>query len=57
MPQGRSSSSVAALVAWTILVALLPDRASKQLALWRFASPSRPRALQRALTLLHVVNR
>ena len=57
VPQGRSSSSVAALVAWTILVALLPDRASKQLALWRFASPSRPRALQRALTLLHVVNR
>ncbi|MEA2700736.1 MAG: hypothetical protein QOI66_5007 [Myxococcales bacterium] len=57
VPQGRSASSVAALVAWTILVALLPHRASKQLALWRFASPSRPKALQRAMTLLRVVSR
>ena len=57
VPQGRSTSGVVALVAWTILVALLPERAGKQLALWRFASPSRPQALQRALTFLRVVNR
>jgi glycosyltransferase involved in cell wall biosynthesis len=57
VPQGRSPSGVATLVAWTILVALLPDEASKQLALWRFASSSRPRALQRALALLRVVSR
>jgi glycosyltransferase involved in cell wall biosynthesis len=57
VPQGRSISGVAALVVWTILVALLPERAGKRLALWRFASPSRPRTLQRALTFLRVVNR
>jgi glycosyltransferase involved in cell wall biosynthesis len=57
VPQGRSMSGVAALVAWTILVAVLPQRAGKQLALWRFASLSRPKALQRALALLRVVSR
>jgi glycosyltransferase involved in cell wall biosynthesis len=57
VPQGRSVSGVVALVAWTILVAILPDGPSKQLALWRFASPSRPKALQRALALLRVVSR
>jgi glycosyltransferase involved in cell wall biosynthesis len=57
VPQGRSPSGVAAMVAWTILVALLPARAGKQLARWRFASPSRPRALQRALTFLRAVSR
>jgi glycosyltransferase involved in cell wall biosynthesis len=57
VPQGRSASAAAALVAWTILVALLPARAGKQLALWRFASRSRPRALQRALTFLRAVSR
>ena len=55
VPQGRSAPAVAALVAWTILVALLPETMGKQLALWRFASPSRPRVLRRALSMLRVV--
>ena len=56
VPQGRSLPGVAALVAWTILVALLPRDSGKRLALWRFASTSRPRALQQALSFLRVVN-
>ena len=55
VPQGRSASAVAALVAWTILVAILPEAAGKQLALWRFASPSRPHVLQWMLSVLRVV--
>jgi hypothetical protein len=54
VPQGRSAPAVVALVAWAILVAFLPEAMGKQLALWRFASPSRPPVLQRALTLLRV---
>jgi glycosyltransferase involved in cell wall biosynthesis len=57
VPQGRSASGVAALVVWTVLVALLPPRLAQQLALWRFASVSRPRTLQRALSFIRVVNR
>jgi hypothetical protein len=55
VPQGRSAPAVAALVAWTILVALLPETMGKQLALWRFASPSRPKLLRRALSMFRVV--
>jgi glycosyltransferase involved in cell wall biosynthesis len=57
VPQGRSPSGVAALVAWTLLVALLPAPLAQQLAAWRFASPSRPRVLQRALSLVRAVSR
>jgi len=53
IPQGRTPRACAALVAWTLLVAALPRWASAPLALWRFASPSRPRALQWALSRLH----
>jgi len=53
IPQGRTPLACAALVAWALLVAALPRRAGAPLALWRFASPSRPRALQWALSRLH----
>jgi glycosyltransferase involved in cell wall biosynthesis len=53
IPQGRTPLACAALIAWTLLVAALPRRAGAQLALWRFASPSRPKALQWALARLH----
>jgi len=56
VPQGRSPMACAALVAWTVLVAALPRRVSAPLALWRFASPSRPKALQWALSLLQVAS-
>jgi hypothetical protein len=53
VPQGRAPLACAALVAWSLLVAALPRRAGVPLALWRFASPSRPKALQWALARLH----
>ncbi len=53
VPQGRTPLACAALVAWTVLVATLPRRAGVSLTLWRFASPSRPKALQWALARLH----
>ncbi len=53
VPQGRTPLACAALVAWTLLVAALPKRAGAQLTLWRFASPSRPKALQWAVARLH----
>jgi len=53
VPQGRTPLACAALVAWTLLVAALPRRAGTPLALWRFASPSRPKLLQWALARLH----
>jgi len=55
VPQGRAPLACAALVAWTLLVAALPDRVAAPLALWRFASPSRPRTLRRVLSFLRVV--
>jgi hypothetical protein len=56
VPQGRTPSGVAVLVAWTLLVAFAPRSLGKQLAFWRFASTSRPKALQQALAFLRVVN-
>jgi glycosyltransferase involved in cell wall biosynthesis len=53
VPQGRTPLACAALVAWTVLVASLPQHAGARLALWRFASPSRPKALRWALAQLH----
>jgi hypothetical protein len=53
VPQGRTPLACAALVAWTVLVASLPRHAGARLALWRFASPSRPKALRWALAQLH----
>ncbi len=57
VPQGRTPVACAALIAWTLLVAALPRRAGAPLALWRFASPSRPRALQWALARLHAAGK
>ena len=57
VPQGRAAQARAVLLAWTILVALLPRTASERLVLWRFASPSRPEALRRLLAVLRVVKR
>lgn len=57
VPQGRTPLACATLVAWTLLVAALPRHAGAPLALWRFASPSRPRALQWALARLHSANK
>jgi glycosyltransferase involved in cell wall biosynthesis len=55
VPQGRGVPARAALLAWTLLVASLPRKASERLVLWRFASLSRPKALRRVLSLLRVV--
>jgi glycosyl transferase family 2 len=52
VPQGRTATACAALIAWTLLVAALPRRAAVPLTLWRFASPSRPKVLQWALAQL-----
>jgi glycosyltransferase involved in cell wall biosynthesis len=52
--QGRTPSAHLALLAWIVLVALLPTRAGENLVLWRFASTSRPRALRRALAILRL---
>ncbi len=57
VPQGRAPLACAALVAWTLLVAALPRRAGAPLALWRFASPRRPRAVQWALARLHAAGK
>jgi len=54
VPQGRGAAARGALLAWTLLVALLPSSAAEQLVLWRFASVSRPRAVKRALEILRV---
>ena len=55
IPQGRAVQARAALLAWTLMVASLPRPVSERLVLWRFASPSRPRALRRVLAAFRVV--
>ena len=54
VPQGRPIAARVALLAWSLLVAGLPPRASERLVLWRFASPSRPPLLRRALSFLRL---
>ncbi len=54
-PQGVSLRARAALCAWSVSVAVAPERFSGKLALWRFSSGSRPQILTRALRALDVV--
>jgi glycosyltransferase involved in cell wall biosynthesis len=54
VPQGRGLAARSALLAWTLLVASLPAAAAEKLALWRFASVTRPRVVRRALEILRV---
>jgi hypothetical protein len=55
VPQGLGARGRVALLVWAVLVGLSPRRAAERLVLWRFASPSRPKALRVALRLLRVV--
>jgi glycosyltransferase involved in cell wall biosynthesis len=54
VPQGRGLAARLALLVWTLLVALLPESASKSLVVWRFVSPSRPPVVRRALAILRL---
>jgi glycosyltransferase involved in cell wall biosynthesis len=55
VPQGRTVQARVVLLAWCLLVALLPRAASERLVLWRFASTSRPRILRRVLSAFRLV--
>jgi len=54
-PQGAPLRSRAALCAWSVSLALAPSPLKGRLALWRFASGSRPALLTSALRALNVV--
>jgi Glycosyl transferase family 2 len=56
VPQGVTRAQRAALVAWSVSLALAPPSFAEKLALWRFSSASRPRSVARMLRALKVVN-
>ena len=54
-PQGVGLSGRAAMLAWGLVVALLPAPLARRPILWRFAPSTRPQFLRNLLTRLHVV--
>lgn len=52
VPQGNSLKTQSIIVAWVVLMALVPTSICRHLASWRYASSTRPRWMKRLLSTI-----